>query len=118
MAFFATPAGATWEQVEIRFKDGHTVSVKALAEQGVFNYTQMGMANRKNAEPTVQWKLLKTFAAARGHLTWESPDADRKNQKRREVLSKDLRAFFQIEGDPITSDGGGWRVRFKLHDES
>ena len=23
-----------------------------------------------------------------------------------------LRAFFRIEGDPITSDGGGWRVRF------
>lgn len=118
IAFFATPSGATWEQIEIRFKDGHTVSVKALAEQGVFNYSQMGMANRKNAEPTVQWKLLKTFAEARGHLTWKSPDAHRKNQKRREVLSKDLCAFFRIEGDPIASDGGGWRVRFKLHDES
>jgi hypothetical protein len=118
IAFFATPAAATWEHVEIRFKDGHTVSVKALAEQGVFNYTQMGMANRKNAEPTRQWDLLKAFAVARGHLTWDSPDADRKNQKRREILSKDLRAFFRIEGDPITSDGGGWRARFKLHDES
>ena len=116
---FPTPAGATWEQVEMRFKDGHTVAVKVLGEQGVFNYAQMGMANRTNAEPTVQWDLLKRFAESKGEMTWRSPGADRKNQKRRENLAKDFRAFFRIDGDPITltEDGRGWRVRFELHDE-
>ncbi len=117
MVVFPTPPSATWEQVEIRFRDGHTVSVKVLGEEGVFNYTQMGMANRKNAEPTVQWKLLKSFAESRGAMTWKSSDADRKNQKRRENLAKDLRAFFRIDGDPIAATAnGGWRVRFALHD--
>jgi hypothetical protein len=117
---FPTPAGATWEQVRVRFRDGHTVSINILGEEGVFNYAQMGMASRKNAEPTVQWKLLKTLAEGRGTLTWTSPHADRRNQKRRENLGRDLRAFFGIEGDPIalTDDGRGWRVCFELHDEA
>jgi len=116
MVFFQTPPDATWSDVEMRFKDGHTVSVKVLGERGVFNYTQMGMANRKNAEPTLQWGLLYAFAKDDGVLTWKSPHADRKNQKRREQLAKDLQRFFRIEGDPIslTADGKGWCVLFKL----
>jgi len=119
MVFFPTPPGATWEAVRIRFRDGHTVSVSVLGEDGVFLYSQMGMANRKNAEPTVQWKLLKVFAEEHGTLTWHSTHAHSKNKKRRENLSKDLRAFFRIDGDPIslTPDGKGWRVRFELPDE-
>jgi len=114
MVFFRTPAGATWEQVEIRFKDSHTVRVRVLDAHGVFHYAQMGMANGKNSKPTRQWELLEAFAEARGTLTWKSPHADRKNQKRRELLAKDLRAFFRIDGDPmpLTADGGGWRARF------
>ncbi len=115
--FFPTPTGAAWKDVEIRFRDGHTVSVRALGQEGVFNYTQMGMANRKNAEPTLQWRLLKSFAEARGTLTWGSPDAHRRNQKRRENLARDLRVFFRIDGDPIAATpDGGWQVRFTLHD--
>ena len=119
MVFFPTPAGATWEQLRIRFRDGHTVSVRVLGVEAVFHYSQMGMANRKNAEPTVQWKLLQAFAEDRGTLAWTSPHADRRNQKRRENLSRDLRAFFRIDGDPIalTPDGGGWRTVFELFDE-
>jgi hypothetical protein len=118
MVLFPTPSEATWSDVEVRFKDGHTISVKVLGARGVFNYTQMGMANKKNAEPTVQWKLLKTFAEEDRVLTWKSSNASRKNQKTRENLSKDLRRFFRIEGDPIslTEDKKGWRVIFELHD--
>lgn len=36
MAFFPTPAGATWGELEIRFRDGHTVSVRFGEERGVF----------------------------------------------------------------------------------
>jgi hypothetical protein len=120
VAYFPTPAGATWEDVKIRFRDGHTVSIRVLGQEGVLTYAQMGMASRKNAEPTVQWKLLKAFAEGRGTLTWTSSHADRRNQKRRENLARDLRAFFRIEGDPIaiTDDGRGWRVILELRDEA
>lgn len=120
MIFFPTPPNATWSDVEIRFRDGHKVSVKVFGEQGVFNFTQMGMASNKSAEPTLQWKLLQHFAEEKGVLTWDSSHADRKNQKRRELLSRALRRFFRIEGDPITlsDDKKGWRVLFSLHPES
>jgi len=116
MAFFPTPADSKWSDVSIRFKDGFTVSSKAKSAAGVFNYTQMGMANRKNGEPTLQWELLRAFANAHGTLDWSSNQAHRRNQKRRELLAADLRAFFCIEGDPfrLTEDGQGWRTRFQL----
>jgi hypothetical protein len=42
-------------------------------------------------------------------LTWPSRDACRKNKKRRELLARDLKEFFRIEGEPVvvTEDGKG-----------
>ena len=121
MVFFPTPADAVWGNVYIRFKDGHTVSIKVKSAGGVFNYTQMGMANKKNGEPTKQWKLLEAFAEGKGFLNWDSPQADRKNQKRRETLATNLLDFFHIasDGDPfcMTDDGKGWKARFHLFPE-
>ena len=45
---------------------------QAKTERRVCNYTQMGMANRKNGEPTLQWALLRAFAEERGVLDWDS----------------------------------------------
>ncbi len=116
MIFFPTPPDATWSDVSIRFTDGHTVSVQVKSERMVCNYTQMGMANRKNGEPTVQWGLLRAFFEERGVLDWSSPHARRRNQKRRENLAQNLRSFFRIEGDPfcLTDDGKGWEARFRV----
>lgn len=120
MVFFPTPPEAIWGDVTIRFTDGHTVSIRVLHKRGIFNYTQMGMVNKKNGEPTKQWDLLRAFAEERGILDWSSIKADRRNQKRREILASNLGDFFRINGDPIglTDDGKGWRVRFLLYPES
>lgn len=120
MAFFPTPPDATWAAVQIKFKDGHTVSVRVGSAQGVFNYTQMGMASARNGNPTKQWTLLQDFAERHGALDWSSPRAHRNNQKRKETLAENLRAFFRIDGDPfeVTERAGragkGWRTRFSL----
>jgi len=90
-AFFPTPAGATWDDVTIGFTDGHTVSIKVRGATGRFNYTQMGLANSRNGEPTVQWHLLSAFANEGGAITWESAYADRRNKKRCEVLAQGLK---------------------------
>ncbi|MFQ5483204.1 MAG: hypothetical protein ACE5ER_10650, partial [Nitrospinaceae bacterium] len=80
-AFFPTPAGATWDDVTICFTDGHTVSIKVREATGRFNYTQVGLANSRNGEPTVQWHQLSAFADEGGTNTWESKYADRRNKK-------------------------------------
>ncbi len=116
MIFFPTSSDASWSDVSIRFTDGHTISVQVKSERKVCNYTQMGMANRKNGEPTLQWGLLRAFAEERGVLDWSSRHAHRRNQKSRENLARNLRHFFRIEGDPfrLTDDGKGWQSRFRI----
>ena len=114
--FFPTPPGATWRDVSLSFKDGHTVSVRVRSARGMFNYSQMGMASEKNGAPTVQWDLLRTFANEYGVLDWSSRQADPRNKKRREILGANLRDFFRIDGDPfvLTDDGKGWQTRFSV----
>jgi hypothetical protein len=116
LVLFPTPPDSTWEDVHVRFKDGHTVSIRVKSETGMFNYTQMGMASRKNGNPTVQWELLRTFADEGGTLVWSSSKADRRNQKRREILAANLRCFFQIDTDPfrLTPDRKGWEANFHI----
>jgi len=76
----------------------------------------MGMADGRNASPTKPWELLQVLARNHGVLTWKSPNASRKNKKRGELLSRDLKAFFRIDGEPIvaTDNGKGWRTTFAL----
>lgn len=111
---FPTPPDANWEQVRMRFIDGETVSVVIEERSAMLNYTQLGMVNLRNGRPTVQWELLRMFATSYGYLDWDSPHADRKNQKRKELLSKQLRKFFGIDSEPFELDGNGWQTRFAL----
>jgi hypothetical protein len=115
---FPTPAGATWEELSIRFRDGQTVSVAVRDKRALLTYAQLGMARGTSSRPTLQWELLRQLAKRHGILEWKDPDASRNNQKRRERLAKDLKAFFRIEGDPIASSGNGWRCKFKLEPDS
>ena len=111
---FPTPADATWSDVRIRFLDGETISAAVGEASAVVNYTQFGMADGRNGRPTVQWELLRVFASEHGTLDWSSRSAGRRRQKQREVLARQLRTFFRIEGDPFVSAGNGWQTRFSL----
>jgi hypothetical protein len=79
----------------------------------VLNYTEMGMANRKNGNPTKQWDLLYQFATGNGRITWQNRGPSPKHRKQKELLADALRRFFQIESDPfILAAAGGWNARF------
>ena len=117
MAFFPTPPDANWSDVSIRFVDGHTVSIKVKSEQGVFNYTQMGMANNKNGDRTERWKLLENFADSHGQIDWQDRRAAPNVKKQKQELSKRLQAFFRIEDDPIEwvkDNRGYYRCKFRI----
>lgn len=117
---FPTPPGSTWEQVSMHVLDGNTVRITINGVSEIRHYNGMGMNNDKNGQPDRTWNLLMKFADERGHLTWHSTHADRKNQKRKEDLAKRLQAFFGIHGDPFifipkSGDGAsGWQTRFQI----
>lgn len=111
---FPTPSGAKWKDVTFRFIDRHSVYITVQSESGKFHCAQMGMASKKNAKPTLQWLLLEIFAEGDGLLDWRNRKADRKNQKRKENLARDLQRFFRIDGDPFVLEGSGWRAKFGI----
>ena len=82
----------------------------------------MGMANTKKnpAEPDLQWQLLADFAESGGELTWRDSAADRRNQKRKELLARSLKTFFGIDDEPFETlpNGAGWRARFTILPET
>jgi hypothetical protein len=112
--FFPTPPNATWADVKIKFTDGETVTVQVVGATGQYLFSDMGMADGRSKKPDKQWQLLRAFAKGFGSLTWEASVADPKNQKRREILAKNLKAFFRIDGDPIqyVEKTKGWQTLF------
>lgn len=114
--FFSTPPGTTWAQIKIQFRDGHTVTILAGDQSGRYTYTQMGMASRKNGNPTEQWKLLEGFANSRGEIDWHSRYASDKLKKQKQELSKHLREFFRLDDDPIEwiKDTKTYRCKFRI----
>ncbi|QEL20711.1 hypothetical protein [Limnoglobus roseus] len=116
VAFFPTPADAGWADVRIAFLDGERVSVRVGTARQAVNYTQMGLADGRNGSANKQWLLLRAFAAEGGRLSWKSPQAGPKNQKRRETLARSLQQYFRIADDPIVLDvdGKSWRTLFAL----
>lgn len=117
---FPTPEGARWMDVCIKVVDGETVAIKLGDHARRYIYSEMGMIDGRTKKPTKQWGLLQLFARNHGMLTWQSSGADRKHQKRREVLSDNLKAFFGIDGEPIvlTDDKKGWRTTFSIHPDT
>lgn len=113
---FPTPPGVGWGDIRIRFTDAHTVNVQVRDRSQSYTYEGMGMRDKRTPRPTLQWQLLHTFAKEGGSLTWGSSDASSLNQKRRERLADDLRAFFAIDSDPFEYDDNlrGWRARFTI----
>lgn len=116
---FPTPPSATWGQVDITFKNGDEVIIKVGEVSGEYDYADMAMRDGRDGGTDVQWKLLRELADGNGEL--RRPDRlDRpvaRDQKRREILAKNLRDFFCIEEDPFETaeDGKSWCTRFTIH---
>lgn len=113
---FPTPPRSAWHDVRLRFLDGETVTVTVGATTRRYSFIEMGLAHARSKKPTVLWKLLHNLARANGAFTWTSHGASRRVPKNIERLSKHLRAFFSMSGDPIPHDAstGGYRAAFMI----
>jgi len=119
MVHFDTPAGINWSGITIKFTDGHTVSIRTTKSHGQYNYTQMGMANTRNGNPTIPWELLRAFADSHGQIDWQSQHASFKLKDQKPRLSKKLREFFRLTDDPIEylKEEGCYRCLFTIKPE-
>ncbi len=117
LTIFPTPKGASWQDITIQFIDGHTVRVTCqyndTTVSRLYNFTQMGMVDRRTGSPNKQWALLHGFAEEHGEFTWRNARANPKQKQQKQELKKVLQRFFGIEDvDPIiyirNSNGHGY----------
>lgn len=117
---FDLPAASSWHDLNLRFRDGHTLSVRVGRQSRQFTYQEMGMEDGRSKGPNRQWKLLYGFAEEHGILDWDSRHAHPRNQKQKEMLVNRLIVFFGLDGEPIhTIDNGRrWETVFNITLES
>jgi len=114
--FFPTPTNTTWELITIKIVDPERISIQAGEQSGVYNYTQMGMVDKRSGKPKRQWELLRIFAKGHGVLDWSSTYANDSWAKQKEQLAKTLCSFFRLSGEPIPwlETNKEYRCRFRI----
>ena len=92
------------------------INVRFRGETRRFEPEHLGMKNRKNGRPTLQWTLLQQMALAGGELDWRDRGATTSIKKQKQALSDRLKAAFGIEEDPSsgTRRGSAYVARFVL----
>ncbi len=117
---YSLPAGASWEDLRVKFFDGHTVKVKYKElPTKTFSYKEMGFSNDKSHKPNIQWEFLREIADHHGYLTVSNYNK-RFHKNTKYELVKVLKAFFGMEEDPFEryTKNNGYRLRFVLLSES
>jgi hypothetical protein len=117
-AAFNISTDTSWSQVRIKFIDQHSIRISTGSSSRAFHYSQLGMANSRNAERTKQWHVLKAYAEADGFINWKSRGSSANLKKQTQELNKKLKAALGIAGVPIEydSEAGGYRTVFSIED--
>jgi len=127
------PRGTTWENIEIRFKDMHTIAIFVNGEhRSDHDYIILGFAKRnatKDEKFDKQWKFLHLLAIVVEHRDIRPPTkallidslettSDGFDQIK-STLSKKLKSVFEILDDPFHpyDPETGYRPKFTLKPE-
>lgn len=116
---FPTPPDTEWKDVQIRFTDGNTVTIKVGDVAKRVTYAEINMKQANSGQPTVLWRLLQDFAGNDGRFDWHHPQASRQIKQRVCRLRKTLKVYFGLTADPFFryQRGVGYKVRFQLDPE-
>ncbi|MGN7611913.1 hypothetical protein ACQZV8_07480 [Magnetococcales bacterium HHB-1] len=113
---FPTPQEATWEDFTFEFiaKEVFNARCRGVDTVKRIEPDDLGMRNRKNGRPTLQWTLLHSLAKTSGVLSLKSPQELSKIKKQKHLLAKKLKSFFQLNDDPIiwNSYDRHWTAKF------
>lgn len=95
------PSNLHWEEIVIRFINGHEVIVKARNKTFQTNYELMGFSDKRNMLPNKQWLFLEQLSKTGGEISWRNPQANSKGKKQKQLLSDKLKNYFEIQNDPF-----------------
>lgn len=95
------PSSTRWEEVTLKFLNGHDVIISCRNFECDSDYKQMGLEDKRKRIPNEQWKFLEALASLHGELAWGDQLANSVLKKRKQLLSKALKKYFQINEDPF-----------------
>lgn len=95
------PSWTKWEDITMKFIDGHTVKIFGRKINYTKNYKDMGLDDERKHNPNAQWGFLIRLAENNGELAWADPGAIHKYKKIKQLLSNALKIFFQKDEDPF-----------------
>ncbi len=110
------PPNTRWENITITFLNEHDVAIDVKGKRYKRDYKDMGFLDSRKTRPNKNWNLLKLLASKKGPFTWEHAEADPIYRKRKQLLSNELRYFFQIDEDPFYPyrEVKGYEIKMKL----
>lgn len=117
---FSLPPSASWEKLTITFQANDVIDVK-YGNMDTITIDRLhipGMYNQNSStkKETMAWALLRILAQHGGMLRVQEHGAHNNLKKQKQLLSDKLKAYFQIEGDPIiwVSEQQAYRTRFTV----
>ncbi len=112
VAPFPTPPGTQWHEVTISIIDNENVRISVKDKTERKHYFDMGFRKGKSSKPVASWVVLGDLIE-NGCFKYTAISKS-KAEKSIEDLRKRLRAYFGIQGDPISLKDG-YRPVFKLY---
>ena len=97
------PDDTSWEDIQMRFVDPHNVFIE-IPKHDVrltVSYNEMGLWDGRTKLPNAQWTVLRNLATYNGEISWDTPVASDGVKKQKQLLSKALKRYFNIESDPF-----------------
>jgi hypothetical protein len=116
---WSLPPDARWEELVFEFIAPEAINARFRAETRTFDPQVLGMKHKRTGKSTVQWALLQALAEVDGELGWDSPEANTRIKKQKQLLSDQLCNAFGISANPIVWDtrAHAYRTRFKISGE-
>lgn len=109
-----------WENIVIKFKDRHNVQIVADKYIAKVNYKDMGFEDSNTLKPNNQWLLLEELSNQEGEFCWAESLHVSKAQKTKQLLSKQLKKYFNLKIDPFETDRKNkiYKIKIVLVSES
>lgn len=112
------PAGATWEDIEIRIRKDNKIAYSYKKEEWIKKtFGDIGLLNKTTQQPNHHAIILIGLSV--GEKYPPSGTAEGKYRKNISTLRTSLRKLTGIESEPFTkfNKTDGWKPRFKLTDD-
>jgi len=122
---YKDPLAEAWDNIEIRFKNNHDITLKIDGNESDSDYEKLGFADTRqnsshNASYVKSWNTLILFSTQNGRIKMGMFAGSKAKKelfkKNKQDLSKRLKAYFGLKDDPIeyNEKNEEYQIKIKL----